>query len=92
MSIATGIVGLPLGAAFVANIDMTAEQGGATTLDSVEHRKLLAAQSMVLPKRLAVLLDYVRKLKDGAFRCSRWHGAPRMQRALSVEVLLVWPE
>jgi hypothetical protein len=38
---------------------------------------------MALPKRLAMLLDYVRKLKGGAFRCSRRHGASRMQGALS---------
>ena len=62
---------MSLGAAFMANIDMTAEQGGATTLDGVEHRQLLAAQKMALPKRLAMLLDYVRKLKGGTLRCSR---------------------
>jgi hypothetical protein len=71
MSIATGIVGLLLGATIAANIDMSAEQGGATTLDGVEHRQLLAAQNMALPKRLAMLLDYVRKLKGGTLRCSR---------------------
>ena len=62
---------MSLGATFAANIDMTAEQGGATTLDGAEHRQLLAVQNMALPKRLAVLVDYVRKLKGGTLRCRR---------------------
>lgn len=71
MSIATGIVGLSLGAAVATNIDMPAEQGGATTPDGVEHRQLLTAQNMALPKHLTMRLDYVRKLKGGTLRCSR---------------------
>ena len=71
MAIAAGVVGLSLCTALAANVHMTAEQGSATTLDGVEHRQLLAAQNVVLPKRLAMLLDYVGQFKDGTLRCSR---------------------
>jgi hypothetical protein len=71
MSIATRVVCRSLVTTVKAYVEMTAEQGGATTLDSIEHPQLLAAQNMALPKRLAILTDYVRKLKGGARRCSR---------------------
>jgi hypothetical protein len=61
VAIAARVVRRTLSAAIKTNVEMTTELCGAAALDGAEHRKLLAAQAVALPKRLARLADDVRQ-------------------------------
>lgn len=57
--------------AVIAYVQVTAESGGAATLNVAQHRRLVGRQGMTSPTRLPKRANDVRELKGGSSRRKR---------------------